>query len=184
MFGRSICRTLLLPACCIGFVATSFYHISLLVHFRTVLLDFQSRIPPTGWARDPDLGVVPMEVYILKNVRHKNIVRFLDYIEDERFCILVEELHGTQWTKVGDRSKELVDEIDKMSISDARAGVAEAKATGLVPALVRTKSMDLFECIERHYRLPEKMAKRVFGQIADAVSYLHSKGVVHRDIKV
>ncbi len=40
--------------------------------------------------------MVPMEVYILKNVRHKNIVRFLDYIEDERFCILVEELHGTQ----------------------------------------------------------------------------------------
>jgi serine/threonine protein kinase len=44
--------------------------------------------------------------------------------------------------------------------------------------------MDLFECIEQHNRLPEAQAKKIFNQIADAVAYLHSKGVVHRDIKV
>jgi serine/threonine protein kinase len=29
----------------------------------------KSRVPSAGWAKDRDLGVVPMEVYILKNVR-------------------------------------------------------------------------------------------------------------------
>lgn len=44
--------------------------------------------------------------------------------------------------------------------------------------------MDLFECIEQHNRLPEWQAKKIFRQVAEAVGYLHSKGVVHRDIKV
>ncbi|KAJ1557802.1 hypothetical protein HK405_015144, partial [Cladochytrium tenue] len=42
---------------------------------------------------------------------------------------------------------------------------------------------DLFTCIERLGRLPEDVARRVFGQLALAVGYLHARGVVHRDIK-
>ncbi|KAI9019107.1 kinase-like domain-containing protein [Hyaloraphidium curvatum] len=148
---------------------------------------FRNRIPAQGWARDPDLGVVPMEVYILKNVRHRNIVRFLDYIEDERFCILVEELHGTQWTKpdnpIHKQPAAPAAELSALSLKDKASALGAAQAAGEVPALRRTKSMDLFECIEQHNRLPEKEAKKVFKQVAEAVAYLHNKGVVHRDLK-
>ncbi|KAJ3532123.1 hypothetical protein NMY22_g7873 [Coprinellus aureogranulatus] len=49
----------------------------------------------------------------------------------------------------------------------------------------RRPSYDLFECIEQseQKRLTEEQARYVFGQVVDAVHYLDSLGIVHRDIK-
>jgi hypothetical protein len=49
----------------------------------------------------------------------------------------------------------------------------------------RRPSHDLFECIEQstHKRLPESHARYVFAQVVEAVAYLDSHGVTHRDIK-
>ncbi|KAF8893360.1 kinase-like protein [Infundibulicybe gibba] len=53
------------------------------------------------------------------------------------------------------------------------------------PSFARRPSHDLFECIEQseHKRLPEDQARYVFAQVVDAVHYLDSLGVTHRDIK-
>lgn len=53
------------------------------------------------------------------------------------------------------------------------------------PRYSRRPSHDLFECIEQseYKHLSENQARRVFAQIVEAVYYLHSIGVVHRDIK-
>ncbi|KAG5645198.1 hypothetical protein DXG03_006716 [Asterophora parasitica] len=53
------------------------------------------------------------------------------------------------------------------------------------PTYTRRPSHDLFECIEQseHKRLSEKQARYVFSQVVDAVHYLESQGVTHRDIK-
>ncbi|KAF9268856.1 Pkinase-domain-containing protein [Marasmius fiardii PR-910] len=53
------------------------------------------------------------------------------------------------------------------------------------PTFNRRASHDLFECIEQseHKRLTEDQARYVFAQIVDAVHYLDSQGVAHRDIK-
>ncbi|KAJ1564493.1 hypothetical protein HK405_014723, partial [Cladochytrium tenue] len=50
-------------------------------------------------------------------------------------------------------------------------------------SLAKLPSMDLFECIEQHKYLTDDKAKFVFRQIAEAVKFLHSRAVVHRDIK-
>jgi hypothetical protein len=53
------------------------------------------------------------------------------------------------------------------------------------PHYTRRPSHDLFECIEQseNKRLSEDQARYVFSQVVDAVSYLHSLGISHRDIK-
>jgi PAS domain-containing serine/threonine kinase len=53
------------------------------------------------------------------------------------------------------------------------------------PEHPRRPSHDLFECIEQsaEKRLSEAQARYVFGQVVDAVHYLDSQGITHRDIK-
>lgn len=53
------------------------------------------------------------------------------------------------------------------------------------PQFPRRPSHDLFECIEQTpgKRLTEEQASYVFTQIAEAVYYLDSQGITHRDIK-
>ncbi len=60
-----------------------------------------------------------------------------------------------------------------------------AHLTVVRPQFSRRPSHDLFECIEQsvHKRLPEDQARYVFRQVVDAVHYLDSHGIAHRDIK-
>ena len=43
--------------------------------------------------------------------------------------------------------------------------------------------MDLFEFIEKTNGVPEPLAAYISKQLVDAVDYLHSNGILHRDIK-
>lgn len=51
--------------------------------------------------------------------------------------------------------------------------------------VTRRASHDLFECIEQSAdkRLTEPQARYVFSQVVDAVFYLETLGITHRDIK-
>jgi serine/threonine protein kinase len=40
---------------------------------------FKEKVPVHSLCKDPELGVVPMEVYVLKNLRHPNIVGYIDF---------------------------------------------------------------------------------------------------------
>ena len=45
------------------------------------------------------------------------------------------------------------------------------------------ESKDLFDYVGQSGRLSEDLARGIFAQILEAVEYLFSEGVVHRDIK-
>ncbi|KAI8905999.1 kinase-like domain-containing protein [Gorgonomyces haynaldii] len=113
----------------------------------------KSRIPRSSWTLDADLGTCPMEAVILKNVSHPHIISFLDYMHDEQYCYLITELHGCPWNDDGVKNG------------------------------VRRPAMDLFECIEQHTRFSEAQGRYIFRQVVEAVVYLYSLGLVHRDIK-
>ncbi|KAI8926273.1 kinase-like domain-containing protein [Entophlyctis helioformis] len=58
---------------------------------------YKNRIPLANWRRDRALGIVPLEVFILKRIEHPNIVRFYDVFEDSKFFYLAMEMHGARW---------------------------------------------------------------------------------------
>lgn len=43
---------------------------------------------------------------------------------------------------------------------------------------------DLLNYVRKRRRLKEPFARKIFKQIIDGLSYIHSKGVAHRDIKL
>ena len=176
---------------------------------------FKRKVPPHSWARDADLGVVPMEVFILKNVHHDKVVGFIDYFQDETFGYLVMEMHGSPWTKrnltISEGSVLQATHTVSMSFHEystvrqttnkshaptmtnttrddgslqyGTVPMSRTKTVPIIRTLERKASMDLFECIDKNRRLSEENAKLIFRQIVQCVGYLHSRGVIHRDIK-
>lgn len=143
----------------------------------------REKVPPANWIFDGELGLVPMEVHIMKMAIHKNIVGFIDYFSDFRFAYLVSELHGTSWTwpnprlnherNIGLRPPAKLVQLSNHTLHDDLRG----------QGLGRRPPCDLFECIEAHNQLPLSIVRHIFQQVLEAVNYLYSMGIVHRDIK-
>ncbi|KAK0545540.1 hypothetical protein OC845_005062, partial [Tilletia horrida] len=154
---------------------------------------WKEKVPSQGWVRDRDLGVVPMEVFVLKTVRHPSVIRFIDLFDDDQFFYLVMELHGTPWKapapKTSDKKSGASEALMPSQQGNAMAPVANAQdpSKALLPPrpapMERRSSCDLFECIEQHSRLNEEQARWVFAQVVEAVYHLDSLGITHRDIK-
>mgnify|MGYP000886938424 CR=1 FL=1 len=43
---------------------------------------------------------------------------------------------------------------------------------------------ELMEFVAKHGKLEELVARKILQQIANAIQYCHSRGVVHRDLKL
>lgn len=123
---------------------------------------FKNKVPRSAWVPDEKEGFIPMECFIMKQIDHPNIVKYLGSYSDSKLFYIVMELHGNTWA------------TDDESINNnTNGGQVEYQ-----------NSMDLFECIEsRAMRFTEKQAKYIFKQIFEAVCYLYNHGIVHRDLK-
>lgn len=164
---------------------------------------FRDKVPAHAWAKDSDLGMIPMEIYVLKNVRHPSIIAFLDAYQDSKFFYLVMELHGTQWSATNPLLVTSESRLSKLAAAteqqQSRSGMSslgpptppeepffppvDEHGQPRPNLLVRRTSCDLFECIEHHSKFSENLAKTIFRQIIECVSYLNDIGVCHRDIK-
>ncbi|KAI8987070.1 kinase-like domain-containing protein [Pilobolus umbonatus] len=161
---------------------------------RAVKFIFRRKVPLQSWVRDRHLGQIPMEVYILKNVNHPNIIQYIDFYQDSLFCYLVMEIHGTQWSVTPNMYNQLEESPRSPALSET-SDISDSSSILNSPAeekedypptervIKRRTSCDLFECIERHNNFEEPVAKMIFRQIISCVAYLDSIGVCHRDIK-
>ena len=84
--------------------------------------------------------MLPREFAIHRKLDHENIIKMLDYFEDERNFYLVME-----------------------------------KPESVI---------ELYYHVLNHSGLSEKLSQHYFRQVANAVQYCHSVGVVHHDIKL
>ncbi|KAL1916690.1 uncharacterized protein VTP21DRAFT_5394 [Calcarisporiella thermophila] len=80
----------------------------------------RERVPRGCWYDDPELGRVPVEVFVLKRVRHPAIVGFMDVFEDEQHVFLVMELHGAQWSSASP-SRDLFECVERKPLAEAQA---------------------------------------------------------------
>ena len=79
--------------------------------------------------------------------------------------------------------KNIVELIDTFEAKDVGAGVArEAQAIYIVMELLR--GGELFDRICGRSILTEEEAFRIIYPLTDCLAYLHSMGIIHRDIKV
>ncbi|CAO3615284.1 unnamed protein product [Cunninghamella blakesleeana] len=155
---------------------------------------FRDKVPYHSWVRT-EQGLLPMEIYVLKNVRHPNVIQYLDNYEDDKFFYLVMELHGTQWGPTSNvnntnsspsRSPALsqtLSEVSWNSSVDTPLFDDYFQPQQQQRTFTRRTSCDLFECIERHHNFDEGLAKYIFKQIVDCVGHLNKLGICHRDIK-
>ncbi|KAG2223132.1 hypothetical protein INT45_005688 [Circinella minor] len=159
---------------------------------RAVKFIYKAKVPASAWVTTRSNERMPMEIYVLKHVRHPNVVRYIDSFEDSTFFYLVMELHGSQWiSPTPTAPQQLTQQTPEVQLppsppaspqlSDDSCDEDDDIAARRPPT--RRPSCDLFECIEQHRRLDENLAKKIFRQIIDCVAYLDNKGVCHRDIK-
>ncbi len=136
----------------------------------------KSKVRKESWVTSPILGLIPMEVHILSSLKHPNIIKFVEYIPGEEFVFLVTELFGTEWR----HDNPLLNFQRNPGLRSSSK--SESLHPSSVPS-IRKSSVDLFECIDAHHRIPLETCRYIFSQIAVAVYYLDKKGVVHRDLK-
>jgi hypothetical protein len=111
------------------------------------------------------IGNIPSEVHILRGLVHQNIIRFIEYFDDQDYIYLVTELHGISWTL----PSSLLSHNSHPQLKSLGHFRRSPKAS-LVPPC------DLFECIEAHSYLPASLILHIFRQVLSAVDYLQKQG--------
>ncbi|GAA6010429.1 hypothetical protein JCM10207_001300 [Rhodosporidiobolus poonsookiae] len=142
---------------------------------------------PPGLQVDTDgMLIVPTEAYVLRRVRHASCVAFIDLFADEMFYYLIMEYHGSTWRiDSGPQASYLPSPpITPPAHTSSFPPSPVEGSMPLPPApLMRRSSSDLFECVERHRRFSEDIARYIFHQLVAVVYDLYKIGLMHRDIK-
>nr|GAT56384.1 predicted protein [Mycena chlorophos] len=154
----------------------------------------KAKIPARAWVLLDDGSRLPSEIVLLRAIDHPNVVKFIEWFEDEDHFYLIQELHGSPWFRTSPSptisassslpSLSPSDSTDSITLSPP---ITPPSSPFCAPLLryPRRPSYDLFEFIEQHKekRLSEDQARYVLKQVVEAVAYLDRHGATHRDIK-
>ena len=166
---------------------------------------------------------IPVEIEILSQCHHPNIIKYWEYYEDLNYYILITELFGHEWNSKNEpeiaqlKNSKSEPEISQLKNSKSEPEITqwnnynsqnsllsfEPKSKKLTSfyqfiqqfltnnflsinnnSLIRYKPRDLFECIERLERIPDKQIKRIINQLLTVIQYLSTElQFCHSDIK-
>jgi hypothetical protein len=104
----------------------------------------RSKIPAYNWKVLENGDKVPQEIAVLRTLEHPNIVKYLGYVLEKDFVLLITELHGTSW----DSSNPALDKHKNPGLK------FQYKPVPQQPGIRSRTSCDLFECIDaRKFRI-------------------------------
>ncbi|KAM5535421.1 hypothetical protein V8D89_010943 [Ganoderma adspersum] len=142
----------------------------------------KSRILADCWKRHPKFGTIPIEIYVMSAISTTHYVlpppRPWDPLRNKLTA-------NNDWVegKVVSGHPNICPLLD--FFEDNHYYYLVLPSTTPEPNLDEpSPPSDLFDLVETHPNgLPPGLIRTYLGQIADAVAFLHSKGIVHRDIK-
>lgn len=144
----------------------------------------KEKVPVSAWVKDPELGIIPRECYLLKHVNHQCIIKYLDCYSDRKYFYLVTELHGSPWSKENTMKYYQNENDPTNKIYTSLINAAALKTNSKFHVGKVRPSMDLFECIDSYFEcFDESQARYIFVQLLSAIKYLNSLNIIHRDIK-
>ncbi|KAK9466154.1 kinase-like domain-containing protein [Lipomyces arxii] len=155
---------------------------------------YRHKVPQHSWVHDPVHGAVPAEVYVLlrtSRTPHQSIIRLYEYFADEQYFVLVTELHGTPWSRSGVSKREPLGNVcanaqNAQNAQDVVMDDGDLDTESDEPEIrysQKRESHDLFEMIETRRSLSERQVRYVIRQLVDALWFLDSLNIYHRDIK-
>lgn len=145
------------------------------------------RILADCWKRHPKHGTIPIEIYVMDAISSTTYVLpprrpwdpMRNASEEEKAKATASWVEG----QVVHGHPNICKMLDFFEDDQYYYMIMPSSAPEPVPNEPKPPS-DLFDLVEAHpHGLPPTMIRSYLGQIADALSFLHSKGIVHRDIK-
>jgi len=83
--------------------------------------------------KDPELGMIPVEAFILRRIKHKNIIKLIDFYQDANAFYIVTELAGSNWEQGRSHS---VASRDLFEMVDSANGLPEDQCRKIFRQLV------------------------------------------------
>nr|GAT48693.1 predicted protein [Mycena chlorophos] len=145
----------------------------------------KSRILADCWKKHPKYGTIPIEIYVMSSISQTSYVLPPRRPWDPTRSMPEDALERTDWIEgsIVNGHPNICPLLDFFEDNHYYYLVLPASLPDQLPNQ-SAPSSDLFDLVESFPQgLPPASIRSYLGQMADALSFLHSRGIVHRDIK-
>jgi serine/threonine protein kinase len=147
----------------------------------------KSDLAKNRYGNDPKTGRVSLnEIVLLQSLSGaSNLLQYVSHWQDNDNWYLVTKLHGIDWrysriTEQAPGEYLVQTTLNCKSLAPIAHRPNDKSLAGLLRSLGGLVVRDTYHCGPV---IPEQIQKRIFGQIARALQFLHANSVAHRDVK-